>query len=357
MRVLFWNIQSGNPLNMAEANKGQAIARQVAGSGADVIVFCEVTNEALDQNDFTTLLMNAASEKINVKEEWATKSVRDRMRPRLIQPLKAKYKMGTDRLKLGVGRGRRSVRVGARFNTVRRSRAAMGDIISAVNSVASSGAAAKFRQLRRVNAIRSQLEAMGVPKLKLDYEFDLGSEAIQNNRHYLVLAKRQFEHRYIDVTGVAGAKRQILILNFGNVQIPVIHAPSFGKGGGETVIQLARFIAGEHTPTVAIGDWNIDFEELWKEIEEEAAGKDYEKLFTNLGVMPVPPGKPLFSTTHERTWHRYRGAITKTYCMTQKSGGTLDYALAPSGLDVSVKIHTHVGNSSDHASIIVDIDV
>ena len=153
------------------------------GSGADVIVFCEVTNEALDRNDFLSLLMSAAADEINRLEDWAKKEVRDRMRPRLVQPMKAKYTKGVSRLRLKPGRGRTTVNVGGRFDLIRRSPVAMNDIIGAVNSVAAPGAAAKFRQLRKVNAIRLQLERSGVPNLKLDYEFDLGSEAVQNNRH------------------------------------------------------------------------------------------------------------------------------------------------------------------------------
>ena len=146
-------------------------------------------------------------------------------------------------------------------------------------------------------------------------------------------------------------------MDFGDVRIPIIHAPSFGKGGGETAIQLARHIASSTTPTVAIGDWNIDIEELWKEVEEDRGTPPHKNLFTKKGIALFPPPKSLFPTTHSRTWHRYRGDITKQIRATQKSGGTLDYAIAKSGLDVSVKIHVNIGNGSDHAAILVDINI
>lgn len=356
MRIMFWNIQSGNPLSADESGKGQTLAKSAIGSGADVLVFCEVTNEALDCNDFLTLLRDAAAEEINKQVEWAKADVREKMQPKLTPAIRKKYKKGVDRLKLKSGRGRNVVRVGTRFDHLRTSPAAMRDVTSATDSVASSGVAAKFRQLRKVSAIQEQLKRAGIPEMMLDYDFNLGSEAIQNNRHYLVLSKMAFRHEYFDVN-IASAKRQILVLNFGNILIPVIHAPSFGKGGGETAIQLTNYIADAAKPTVAIGDWNIDFEELIKEVEEENSNQPFHKLFSRKNVHPIPPPKRLMKTWHRRTWHPGRGDIEKELKETQKSGGTLDYAIAPDGLDVTVKIHVPPGRGSDHAAIIVDIDI
>jgi hypothetical protein len=355
MRILFWNVQGGDPLSASPDLKGGEIARLALQADADVMVFCEVLDLSLDRNDFLTLLRDAAAMMALDEIEFDTPKSRELMRPMLAKNMAGKYDRGKAHLKLAQGRGRFPVRCEAKFDTVRKSPQQMAEIQQAVRAVTRPSTQRTLKILREHSRIRPVVERAGVPKLMLDYDWNLGSEASQHNRHYLVLSKKQFTHSYVDVE-VSGAKRQFLQLVFGDLTVPVIHAPAYGKGGGETAIQLARAIIDAPTQkVVAIGDWNIDLEELEAEVETDTTKTSFNKLFSTNNIQLVGPGKTIKSKSYKRRWHPARGQITKTLPATQKSGGTLDYAIASPGLSVSVRIHTPLDNRSDHASIVIDI--
>ena len=174
----------------------------------------------------------------------------------------------------------------------------------------------------------------------------------QQHRNYLIFTKLDFKMSQIDVQ-IASAKRKIVRLDFGDYVIFAVHAPAFGKGGGETALQLASMIAAAPPPCIAIGDINIDLEELHTEIAENH-GVARCALFDNGTIShfgPAPSG-PVVS--FNRRWHPARGSILKYRPRTQKSGGTLDYVIARTGAAVTVSIAVAAEQFSDHAAILAE---
>jgi hypothetical protein len=355
MKILFWNIQSGNPLETTHDRKGGQIQSEVLACNADLLIFCEVLDIAMDFSEIYGL-----QRAIVLEEEAKTRAT-------LANPLPgpmSSFKDGPSKIKLNegiaqIGHGPIRTRAKHTFRPhpyeLRTKKAAMSKISAAVNLLDGPASQITTAALMHQPSIANILAGTTIAPIVIKYPYWLASDAVQKDRNYLVYSKVAFVYDHIDV-GVSGAKRQILRLTLqGGQTVYVIHAPSFGKGGGETVLQLVDVITANVNPSVAVGDMNIDLDEVLTEVENEGNGQPYNKKFSTTKIMPIGPPQDYNQKSHKRRWHINKTPINKTYPRTQKSGGTLDYVLANQNLNIQVQIAIAPEVYSDHAAIIATV--
>lgn len=352
MRIGFWNTQSGNPLAIADGDKGVEVARIVAAQNVDVMIFCEVLDLALDYAD-----IKAIKRDIVFQTEADIRGMpgpsTGGMHALAAAGAAIGYEHNPD--------SRRKYKFRKGTEQVRASGGDMAVIEMAASSSSDPAASSRRSALMRQPSIMATLDGVGF-KGDLFGEFPEyeGRDVIQANRNYMVFSKAPLNLYYLDVL-VSGAKREICAIDVAGMTILAVHAPSYGKGGAETVEQISALIAAAGQPTIGIGDFNIDVDELiiTTEVDGKATGRsdDLQHMRRRHGVdfycggFPSPFGIPGFA----RRWQPGRGPITKTNAPTQKSGGTLDYVVAPVGAVINVTIVDDTMNIfSDHAMIVAE---
>lgn len=341
MKVVFWNLEGASPLTSDIAKKGADVAKAVMRMDADVMIFSEILEAAPDELaiDELRLIGILCSESTKSKEFF---NPMDRVHPKL----RHKIKSGLDEIGMEETGRRNPYRFKAKHK-IRTNAHAISTIKRATGILDTGTIKRRLEYETEKLTLRNKalMEKLDVSEIVKTYPYRHAHDAVQKNRNYLVFSKTDFKIGLIDVV-VPGAKRPILRIDLGARVIFAIHAPAFAKGGHDTVNQLCTLIANEPVDTIAIGDMNIDVEELGEEI---AAGR-----VPPLGIGPQVAGygtcAPFTIKRRRRNTHL---TIDKTVPNTQQSGGTLDYCLARNTLALDAAIEVDCGVMSDHAAISV----
>lgn len=339
MKILFWNVQSGNPLEATSDQKGGQIQAAVLQCSADMLIFCEALDAAMDFSEIFEV------ERAIVLEKEAEKR-------RMPGPMRSLGPLKGTLINCLSHESTQTTRARYRFQyspcLLRDNKDVMSEISRAARMLDEEATANLMQQPSIQEALRTTI----IPPIMREFPYCLASDAVQQNRNYLAYSKTAFKHRHRDVS-VEGAKRQLLFLELPDGKtVCAVHAPAFAKGGGETVLQLVGMISTSLNPMVAIGDMNIDLDEIWTEVELEGSGQQYNKWFSSTKVRPIGPTPDNNGRLHKRRWHAHKPAIRKTHPPTQTSGGTLDYVLAKAGM---VEIVIPPGVYSDHAAILATV--
>ncbi|MBN6112746.1 endonuclease/exonuclease/phosphatase family protein [Xanthomonas bonasiae] len=346
MRVLFWNLESGNPMEMGMDGKGSLIQSAINSLHCDVVICCEVQDAAIDFAEIESIKKAAALEVICEEEKIPSPYV-NIMAARRAKLNKAKTHIGMES-----SRTRSGMKFKSRNHILRTNKKIMRELGSAVRAIEDPGTLASMIATARQPKVILRLSRVQLSPLIWKYHRWEALDSQQKHRNYLIFTNLDFKMTQVEVN-VTSAKRQIVRLEFVDRVIYAVHAPAFGKGGGETVKQLAGMIAVEQKPCIAIGDLNIDLEEFRTEVAEDTSKALFANFHNNLcACFGPPPGTR--SVSFRRRWHAYRGNITKYVPHTQKSGGTLDYVLAKPATNVSVSIGIEVGRFSDHGAIVAE---
>lgn len=346
MRILFWNLQCGDPMEMGMDGKGGQIQTVVNQLACDVIICCEVQDAAIDNAEIETIKQFAALELV-CREEGQVDPYRSMTAARRLKLAKAANHLGFESSTLRSGMKYKS------HNRVLRSSKIKMSEISAAASLLDNPQLLAAKILAQKNPrVKYRMKTAPISPLIRSYPKWTALDAKQQHRNYLIFTKLDFKMTQVDVQ-IASAKRKIVRLDFGDFVIFAVHAPAFGKGGGETALQLANLIAAEPKPCIAIGDINIDLEELHTEIGENHGDARFA-LFDKGTVSYFGPAPSAPVVPFKRRWHPGRGWIQKARPRTQKSGGTLDYVIARSGTAVSVSIAVKAEEFSDHAAILAE---
>lgn len=346
MRILFWNLQCGNPMEMGMDGKGGQIQTVLAGLQCDVLICCEVQDAAIDDAEIETIKEAAALELVCLEEH----------QPEPYSGMTAARRLKLVSAKKHVGFESSTLRSGMKFRrnnrTIRANKKMMAEISAACGSMDDPLVLARKIFAMKHPKVAARMKRAPIAPLITRYPKWTALDAKQQHRNYLIFTTLNFKMTQVDVQ-VASAKRKIVRLDFGSYVIFAVHSPAFGKGGGETALQLASLINAEKQPCIAIGDMNIDLEELNTEVGENPHDARFA-LFNNGSMGCFGPAPHGLAVPFRRRWHPARGTIQKVRPRTQKSGGTLDFVIAPSAANVTVSIAVPVESFSDHAAIVAE---
>lgn len=348
INILFLNLQGANPFE--EGESGQAAGRvqkTMEQYNADVLIFCEVGDNALIDAEIESVKVARVCE--YVAQDVLKQSLYNPTASMTATQLKL-YRTAADALGFDVT-GRRS---GMRFSTRTASLRANFKMRKNFTSVSRFLEKGKVDQgMGRARAhprVVDTLKRAPIKKSMVKYRRWIALDSDQKNRNYMVFTNLAVTMSQ-EFVKINKAKRNIIKLDFANgFTIFAVHAPAFGKGGGETVKQLSDLVKAESAkqPALAIGDFNIDCEEFMVEVgEDPQAFPNFTHNLISLYTPAATGGK----TQYKRRWHAQKGTIVKKIPATQKSGGTLDYVVAPVGSKINVSIQFPPSDLSDHALI------
>ncbi|WKB53415.1 endonuclease/exonuclease/phosphatase family protein [Eleftheria terrae] len=336
MQILFWNVQTKNVLSREHGAAGQSIAAQAAALNCDIVIFCEVTNESMALCEIEELKRNVLID--HYAPDFSP-------RAQLTGQMQTDYDNGVALLQANTTRTRRGVNFTARADQLARSATSMASIGDAIV------ATGHYNPVAGMNAAQQQLSEHLVP-LVAKYPYCHARDVAQNHRNYLIYSRMPLQCTFHQVT-VASAQREIVEIEVGGSVIYAVHAPAFASGGRDTVQQLANLIVqqtGQGRQAVAIGDMNCDCEELQAYLAQHNTPM---ALGTTVSIVP-PPALPAGQTTEFRSSLLRGRTLNKRLPPTQRSGGTLDYALVPAGTQASLQIAVGI-DESDHAAVMLEV--